>query len=166
MGKRFFLIFNVLLAVILTARFMVLCLEIRSTDAGESKRTAYQQTEIKRPVIRMATQYRPFFGLDSSASSPASGTLSKDSDDSQNHNELVLADTRLRVRGIFISVGKACAVFELFDQRKKKNSKISLEKVETGSSIKGFTVADIRPGVVTLRNETGNRIKLRIFKPL
>ena len=45
---------------------MVLCLEIRSTDAGESKRTAYQQTEIKRPVIRMATQYRPFFGLDSS----------------------------------------------------------------------------------------------------
>lgn len=163
MSKRAVIILNLLLAGFLAVNFIALCREIRYTESGKSQRPASSQVEIKRPVVRVASKYRPLFGLEPTKGIRPGINIPGDND-SQARNELILSNARLRIKGIFISGVQACVVVSLLDDR-QKGAETTLEKVETGSSIKGFTVTDIRPGVVTLTNKNGESIKLKIFKP-
>lgn len=164
MSKRAVIILNLLLAGFLAVNFIALCREIRYTGSGKSQRPASSQVEIKRPAVRLAAKYRPLFGLEAAEKSIRPGTNIPGDNGSQARNELLLSNARLRIKGIFISGVQAYAVVSLLDDR-QKGAGTSLEKVETGGSIKGFTVTDIRPGVVTLTNKNGESIELKIFKP-
>lgn len=162
MGKLLLLV-NIGLFLILGYSFYDLYGIVNSEGERKSKKIDYHVDPIKRPVVNTYSQYRNIFGL-RAGEAPIAVNTGKDKSNSNKGgvlNELRDGSLTVRVDGIFIAEGNAYAVISFKDGNSKKWVQ---KKIIIGDKIKGYSVTDIRPGYVSLKNRDANIITIRMFK--
>lgn len=158
MGKLF-LIANIVLLLIFGYRFYGLYGVINFREERELKKIDYDADTVKRPVSKTHSQYRNIFGLKINDASQAMNGVKGNK--GRGLNELRDNNLIVRVKGIFITEDRGYAVISIRHSNSKRWEK---KKVEIGDKISEFSVIDIQPGTLSLRNDEAKKITLRIFK--
>jgi len=160
MGKKFFIILNLLLAAVFAWRLVALYKEIGYKGAKPPGTAEIAAPGIKRTAVELSPEYRNIFGTTAAETTKeisrhgaaGSGAL----------NELITGDEVVRVQGIFITEDGKYAVLSIVNKKGKKQKTEDI-KVAVGDRIRGFTVEGIKPGYVSLTGSESNRIDLKIF---
>ena len=158
MGKLF-LIANIVLLLIFGYRFYDLYGFIKSKEKRELKKIDYDIKAVKKPVFKTYSQYRNIFGLKLNDASQAMNGVKGNK--GRGLNELRNNNLIIRVKGIFIAGDREYAVISIRNSNSRKWAK---KKIEIGDKISGFSVIDIQPGTLSLKNDEAKEITLRIFK--